>query len=122
MTRQVKIDKSRRISDPDEVKMWMTNIPQVYFFVLADCDGSTLDEGEQIDFDFTLNLLNDGGHFSEEEDGMILFYLTAMLIFGIVMGANIYKYIHELMKYEQAMSPMLLLQMSLTLHFGHIFL
>ena len=70
------------------------------FFVIADCDGETLDNGEQLDIEVHMVLLNDGSHFSEEDDGMILFYMTALLIFGVVMGANIYRYVNDLMKYE----------------------
>lgn len=70
---------------------------------------------------FHLNIYNDGKHFSEEEDGMLLFYICALLIFGTVLGTNIYKYIRSLMKEEdRPESPMLILMMAITLHFGHI--
>lgn len=87
----------------------------MYYFVIADCNGDTVDDGTQLKLDFYLTILNDGRHFSEEEDGMILFYSTAFLVFGLVLGANTYQYIKDMIKYEMPESPILLLMMSVTL-------
>lgn len=52
---------------------------------------------------------------------MVFFYMCALLIFGVVLGASIYKYIKGLMKEEERPeSPTLILMMAVTLHFGHI--
>ena len=67
-----------------------------------------------------LFIKNDNHHFSEEEDGMIMFYLSAFIIFAAVLGTNVHKYIKDMMKYEKIESPFLLLMMSVTLQMGHI--
>ena len=64
--------------------------PQIYYYVIADCDGKTLDEGEQMRFDVNLFITNDGKEFSEEEDGMLLFYISAFIAFSVVLGGIVY--------------------------------
>ena len=50
-------------------------------------------------FDVKVIITNDGSHFSEEEDGMIMFYVMALLIFAVVLGTNVYTYTKDIIKY-----------------------
>lgn len=95
-------------------------VPQVWFFAFADCSEKLYEDGTFKPFEIRLGVLNDTHHFSEEEDGMIFFYITAFVIFAAVLGTNIYKYIRDMIKYEKMESPMLILMMSATLNMGHI--
>jgi hypothetical protein len=65
-------------------------------------------------------MINHDSHFSEEENGLVLFYVMALVIFGLVLGANIYNFLMDFKTYEKAESPSLLLMMAVTLHFAHI--
>lgn len=91
-----------------------------WYFILADCEGKTLDEGETQRFEVQFEVTNDGGQFSEEEDGMIAFYISALIVFAGVLGAHAYKYINEIIEFDMVESPMLILMMSLTMHIAHI--
>lgn len=95
-------------------------VPQMYFFVIADCEERTIDEGDPMRFDLTMSIFNNGSHFSEDDHGLIFFYISAFLVFSVILGANTYNYIKDIMKYEMPDSPVLLLMMSITLQIGHI--
>jgi len=50
-----------------------------------------------------------------------MFYISAFVVFGLLLGANVYKYITDLFKYNRPDTPILLLMMAVTLQIAHIF-
>lgn len=66
------------------------------FFAIADCEKRAFIGEDDIDFRVDLQIINDGSQFSEERRGMTLFYVSAFLIFSLVLGVNVYKYIMDM--------------------------
>jgi len=68
----------------------------VLFFAIEDCDVSARADDDNLDFEIGLWIMNNGSHFSEEERGMIFYYVSSFFVFMAVLGTNTYKYIMDL--------------------------
>ncbi|CDW87269.1 integral membrane protein gpr180 [Stylonychia lemnae] len=121
LTYQVKLEKDQPFPVENFKDLFIRDIPQVWFFAIADCDKRAFIGEDEIDFKVDLMIMNNETHFSEERQGMTLFYISAFLVFALVLGANVYKYVTDLFQYNRPDTPILLLMMSATLQIAHIF-
>mmetsp|Transcript_47357 Transcript_47357/g.34653 ORF Transcript_47357/g.34653 Transcript_47357/m.34653 type:complete len:276 (+) Transcript_47357:488-1315(+) len=67
-----------------------------------------------------LKIRNDGHEFSEEEAGVMLLFSSALAVFLAVMGANVYRYLKDIFKYEMPESPVMVLVMSIAFQISSI--
>ena len=83
------------------VGYWLSavfDVPQVWYFVAADCNNRTIDlkTGEQKEVTISIMATDNGSQFSYEEQGMFTFYITAGVIFVGILGTNLLAFWHDL--------------------------
>ena len=94
--------------------------PQLIYFVIADCEKTSLLDGRYTPIDYYLEMSNDRSHFSEEEKGLLLFYTLILVAFTVILGANIFNFIMEFRTYEKLETPHVFLMAAVSLDFGHV--
>jgi len=79
----------------------MSHKPQVWFFIVADCDTKTLKRDQTyVSFSVELEILNNGSHFSEEEAGLTTVFIGALVFVIVFAVTGVYKYISDLANYN----------------------
>ena len=90
------------------------------YFIIADCEKTSLLDGRHVPITYYLEMFNDGSHFSEEEDGLLFFYIFATVIFLFILGTNIFNFIKDFKTYDKFETPHIFIMVAVTLDFGHV--
>ena len=90
------------------------------YFVIADCSKTSLKDGRHVSITYYLEMLNDGSHFSEEKNGILLFYNMITVVFLAILGTNIYNFIKDFRTYDKYETPHMFIMGAISLDFGHV--
>ena len=92
----------------------------MFYFVIADCSKSSLNDGRYVSISYYLEMENDGSHFSEEDSGVLLFYNFVTVLFLAIMGTNIYQFIKDFKTYDKFETPHVFSMAAVSMDFGHV--
>lgn len=91
----------------------MVRRPQVWYLMLADCEGNTHNRYPDLPkIEVEVQAFNDGSHFSQEESYMFGINIFMLASTFLLLGGSLYKYIGEVRADEPFETPLGLLVMA----------
>ena len=99
----------------------MVRRSQVWYLFVSDCEGKTHRRHPDMPkIRFELKTLNDGSHFSSEEEGVLFMHVIMLVLFLYFLGVSGYKFWLDLKLSEAWETPLGLLIVALLLEIGHL--